>query len=126
MKEISLNLWWSSGMDGDGYESSYRLSDKNFAKIVSLVRRYAKQNSEDGSTYIDPEDFDTYFANTTPALYQQISAKVRSYLTATAVQTAKDWFDEEAEGCTVEEYLDSVYVCGFYLKEEFLTQCIKE
>lgn len=120
MKEIILNIWWSSGMDGDGYESIYEVSDKNYSKIIALIRKYAKQNIVGNNAYIDPEEFDAYFSTTAPTLYNQISKKVKKELTATSIETAKDWFDEKTEGCSIEEYMDNVYTFGFYIPEKWI------
>ena len=29
-------------------------------------------------------------------------------------------FDEEEEGCTIEEYIDNIYTWGFYLSDSFV------
>lgn len=128
MKNIELYLWWSCGkLDGDGYETDYEVSDNDYNTIVSLIKKYAEENcDEEDGIYVDPQDFtEEFFYKSVPELYNQIYEDVKSQLTETAIAEAEDWFDEEEEGCTVEEYLDNCYSYGFYFTEEFLASIFK-
>lgn len=128
MKSIELYLWWRCGkLDGDGYETDYQVSDEDYNTIVELVKKYAEENCSDDDKYIDPQEFtEEYFYKNAPELYKQIDEETREELIATTVETAEDWFDEEDEGCTIEEYIDNCYSLGFYFTEEFLASIVEE
>jgi hypothetical protein len=126
MKDIELHLWWSDGLDSDGYESPYSISNKDYARIASIVKRYAKGISEGGNTYVDPEELNECFKQKAPQLYDKINKKVKADLTATTKQTADEWFNVKEEGCTIEEYIDNVYTCGFYISEKFISQILSQ
>lgn len=124
MKDIELHLWWSDGLDSDGYESSCSISNKDYARIASIVKKYAKENCEGGNTYIDQEELNECLKQKAPQLYDKIDKKVKADLTATTIQTADEWFNAKEEGCTIEEYIENVYTCGFYISEEFISQLL--
>lgn len=111
-------------MDSDGYDTSYSISNKDYAKIVSIAKKYAKEKCENEGSYIDPEEFGECFKQKDPSLYDKIDKIVKKELSLTAMQTAGEWFNEEEEGCTIEEYIDNIYTCGFYISEEVISQLL--
>lgn len=128
MKNIELYLWWNCGdLDGDGYESDYTVSDEDYNTIVNLIKKYAVENCTDDDLDINPHNFtEKYFRKNASELYDQIDACIKDELIATTVETAEDWFDEEEEECTIEEYLEDNYSFGFYFTEDFLASILEE
>lgn len=126
MENIELYQWWRCGkLDGDGYETDYEVSDEDYNIIVNLVKKYSDENGvadEGGIDYI--EFTEEYFYNNAPELYQKIYDNIVKELIATTAETAECWFDEEDEGCTIEEYLEDNYDFGFYFTEGFLTSIV--
>ena len=112
-------------MDGDGYETDYQVSDEDYNTIVELVKKYAEENCEEEDKYIDPQDFtDEYFYENARSLYDKIDKETTEMLISTTIETAEDWFDEEAEGCTIKEYLKNNYDFGFYFTKGFLASIV--
>lgn len=123
MKTIELEIWWSCGGDSDGYETDFEVSDEEYNNIVELVRKYAEENcdEEDEDIFIDPQEFtEKYFYKNARTLYDKIDKETTEEFTANTIATADEWFDEEEEGCTIEEYIENFCSCGFYFTEEFL------
>ena len=121
MKNIELYQWWRCGDDGDGYETEYEVSDEDYNTIVNLLKEYADENGiEDGDDVDNVEFTEDYFYNNAEELYLKIDNDIIEELIATTADTAEDWFDEEEEGCSVEEYLENNYDFGFHFTEEFL------
>lgn len=127
MKSIELYQWWRCGkLDGDGYETDYQVSDEDYNTIVELVKKYAEENCEEEDKYIDPQDFtDEYFYENARSLYDKIDKETTEMLISTTIETAEDWFDEEAEGCTIKEYLKNNYDFGFYFTKGFLASIVQ-
>ena len=115
-------------MDSDGYEIEYEVSNEEYNTIVELAQKYAEENcdDEDEDIFIDPQEFtEKYFYENARTLYDKIEKDITEELTATAIATADEWFDEEEEECTIEEYIENAYTWGFYFTEEFLTLAAK-
>jgi hypothetical protein len=126
MKDIELFLWWSCGkLDSDGYEMNFSVSDEDYSTIVDLVKKFAVENDADDD-WIDVKDFtEEYFCKYAPALYDKLNQEVKQCIFDTAIESADEWFDEEEEGCSVEEYLEDTYYFGFYFTENFVESVIK-
>ena len=119
MQNIELYFYtnWSN-IDGDGYESDYIVSDEEHDIIVDLAKKYA---AEKGTKGIDARDFtDDYFAKNAPELYKQIEDDAKEEMMASTLESAEDWFDEEEEECTIEEYINNYCSMGFYFTDDFL------
>ena len=104
-------------MDADGYKSEYYLSDESYASLVTLIKNYIAEKGEEN---INPQDFNSYLYNSAPELYNLIDSETREEQTESAIENAQDWFDEEDEDCTIEEYIENTYSFGFYITKECL------
>lgn len=126
MRYIGIYVWWRCGkLDGDSYDTEFEVSDEEYNTIVELVKKYIKENCEDDDIYVDPQDFTcNYFSENARSLYEKIEKETADTLISATVEFAGDWFSEEDEGCTLEEYLNKYYDFGFYFSEEFLSDIV--
>lgn len=120
MKEIEVYLWWRSGkLDGDGYETDIEITEEDYEAIVGLIKDYATEKSEADDEYIDSQDFtENYLCEKARPLYDKIEKILEDEFKTGAKESASEWFDQETEGCTLEEYINNTYYWGFYLSEE--------
>ena len=95
--------------------------EKVFSELNDLLKEYADENGIEDKDDVDNVEFtEDYFYNNAEELYLKIDNDIREELIATTAGTAEDWFDEEEEGCSIEEYLENNYDFGFHFTEEFL------
>lgn len=133
MKDVELYVWSRCGMlDGDGYETNYSVTDKDYDTIVALVKRYIKETCDEevaDEDYeeldIDSKEFtDEYFYTNAKNIYNKIYNSIEKEAITSIIESAKDWFEEDEEGCTIEEYVKNNFDFGFYFTEEFLESII--
>lgn len=123
MKTISLYLWSQCGHDGDGNDSDFEISDADYATLVQLVKEYYKDIDElDEEDIPSAEEFNDHFAST--ELYKKLYKEVSGEIKASLIENAQDWFSEEDEGCSVEEYINNNYYWGYYLNEEVIEEIL--
>lgn len=127
MKNMTLYLWWSLGRDGDGYETDYELSEEEGEILAGLVNNYLEEKCSEKENYIDEKEFtDEYLSQGAPLLYERLSEDTTREFMDSMIESEKEWFDEEAEGCTFEEYIEENYYWGFWLTENSLLSLINK
>lgn len=121
MKNITLYLWWSLGRDGDGYETDYELSEEECEILAGLVNKCLEEKCSGKEDYFDEKEFiDEYLSKGAPQLYERLSEDTTREFMDSMIENEGEWFDEEAEGCTFEEYIEENYCWGFWITTDSL------
>lgn len=121
MASIELYLWSRCGHDGDGYESDYMISDDDYSAIVDLIVEHCAGGQLNGSGF-------TYdvLQYKLPELYAELEIETTEEIRSSLIESAEDWFDEETEECTIEEYIDNYYSWGFYISDNFISEVLAD
>ena len=114
--------------DGDGYESDFEITDKDYATIVALLKECIEPDEDsDGEFDIDGQWFtEDILCKKAPELYERLEKMTSDETTESLIENAKDYFDEEEEGCTFEEYMNAGYSWGFRITDEWINKVINE
>lgn len=124
MKDLTIYLWSRIGRDGDGYETDYQFTDEECETLAGLVRKYIADKCT-GEPYIDEKEFvEEFLCKDAPLLYERLSEETTNEFLDSMIESESEYFDEEAEGCTIEEYIKDTYYWGFWIKENCLLSLI--
>lgn len=115
MKEIDLYVWCNDD-GGDSYVEEFQLKDEEFDTIVGLMKEYVGEHE-----FFDGETFTReYLRKKDPQLYEYIYNQiVEEQIELLKENGYFDDFDEEEEGCTIDEYIDSNISFGFWVDDDF-------
>lgn len=121
MKTIELYLWCRCGEDGDGYDADYQISDDDYQTIVDLI----VENS-DGEPVCGNSFTEKILQAKCPEIYEELWALSSEEIRASLIENAEDWFDEDDEECSIEEYIDNNYYWGFYISDGFIKDALAD
>jgi hypothetical protein len=61
-----------------------------------------------------------------PELYAELETETTEEIRSSLIESAEDWFDEETEEFTKEEYIDNYYSWGFYISDNFISEVLAD
>ena len=116
MREVDIDIWWEISGEYDSYDSCVEVTDEEYSALVEEIKAHRDEidpehemEEYEGKDFTDCCDGEIY-----DKIQQQVDKEVRESLIDNCC------FDEEEEGCTIEEYIDNNYTWGFYLSDSFV------
>ena len=120
MKNIELYIWSRSGrFDGDGYETDFEVSDNIYERIIALLKEYNSEFEDEewecDDSMCEKEFTEDFLAEQAPDIYKLLEEMTTEEILEGLKENLEEDFDEEEEGCTLDEYIRDNYYWGFWI-----------
>lgn len=125
MKTIELTLWVNfGGGDGDNYEDVFEITDQDYDTIIRLLKEYLVETDPNSEGNIDGQKFtEEVLYERAREIYDKLSEDTSQHTIASIKENMEDDFDEEEEGCSLDEYIEN-FSWGFYISDDYIKRVI--